>query len=338
MAVPTECGFQMHGTPLSEQIILRILQEGPKTFESVLRLSHSMFPDELLKLLTTMEIKGVIYHEGDEYSINSSLVKRWRGVVENWQENLNLAHEALRRVNENIHLPHALDYEWWFMDSSREQLACKMILENFLPLPRSVVFLGSPLFGAFVSIMLPDVETYILDKSFVSLEVIAHCVHGTRLHLYEYNGENPLPSELLGKAQMIFLDPPWYVEYYNTFFRRCAWLTHSQIATIGTILFPILTRPNSQQERNQVLTCATEYGFQLISLYPQAVQYETPHFELEALKARNILVQNWRYADLAVFVSTGQVLPENTYYSLEKHEWKEFLVKKVKVKVKVKRS
>ena len=51
MAVPTECGFQMHGTPLSEQIILRILQEGPKTFESVLRLSHSMFPDELLKLL-----------------------------------------------------------------------------------------------------------------------------------------------------------------------------------------------------------------------------------------------------------------------------------------------
>lgn len=34
-----------------------------------------------------------------------------------------------------------------------------------------------------------------------------------------YNAENKIPNELIGIADMVFFDPPWYPEYYDLFMR-----------------------------------------------------------------------------------------------------------------------
>lgn len=64
--------------------------------------------------------------------------------------------------------------------------------------------------------------------------------------------------------------------------------------------------------------------------------YLTPHFEQETLKQKGINAKNWRRGDLAVFISEGAMLPENIVQRLEKDEWMEVLIGKVKIKLRVK--
>ena len=64
--------------------------------------------------------------------------------------------------------------------------------------------------------------------------------------------------------------------------------------------------------------------------------YLTPHFEQETLIQKGIDAKNWRRGDLAVFISEGDRLPENIVQRIEKEEWTEFLVGKIKIKLRVK--
>lgn len=321
---------------LVEQFICGILQKGSKEFNELLESCHSVFPDELLAVLDNMASSKLIEKNGNKYSLCGCKVNQWQSIQSGWQENLDKVYRAFSSIMDLIHLPHCLDYEWWFTHASREKLSSKLINNNPFPFPDVIVFLASPLFGAFVSLLIPDTKIYILDKSKVTLKTIEHCIDNCNLNLIHYDAENPLPSELVGISQMVFFDPPWYVEYYDLFFRRSSQFVYGNYATIATVLFPVLTRPTSLQERGKVLNIAMDYGLSLISIEPQVAHYLTPYFEQEALKKKGIQAKNWRRADLAFFISDGNYLPQNIPLEIERFKWKEVLIGKVKVKIKIK--
>ncbi len=283
-----------------------------------------------------MVIAKLIRKIGNEYVLDDSIPNRWNKTQTDWQENLDKAYKTLSMIMDNIHLPHCLDYEWWFTHTSREDLAYKIINHNLLPVPKRIVFLGSPLLGAFISLLVPETEVYILDKSKSTLDIISKSLDLQRLHLIQYDAENPLPKELIGIAQMVFFDPPWYVDYYELFLRRSMQLSYGNYSTVAIVLFPVLTRPNSLQERKQVIEIAMSYGLSLVNIEPQAAHYLTPRFEQESLNKKGIKVKNWRKGDLVLFLSDGSRLPENIAVKVEQFQWKEAIVGKVKIKVKIK--
>ncbi|MDD3190962.1 MAG: hypothetical protein PHI66_04720 [Candidatus Pacebacteria bacterium] len=325
-----------NGQTLIGQIIIGALEKSPRNFNRILEICHSTFPDELETILVGMENDGIVIRSEDEYKLDPSIPNLWNTIQNDWQENLDRAYKASSDIMTNIHLPHCLDYEWWFTHSGRQDLAYKLINHSLLPVPKCIAFLASPLLGAFISSLVPETEVYILDRSKTTLDTIGKTLDNKNLHLIHYDAENPLPTKLIGIAQMAFFDPPWYVEYYELFMRRCMQLTYGNYATVAMVLFPVLTRPNSLQERRQVIETAMSYDLSLINIEPQVAHYLTPRFESEVLNKKGINVKNWRKGDLALFFSDGSRLPENIATKIERFQWKEALIDKVKIKVKIK--
>ena len=321
---------------LAHYAAIRALERDPHNFTQLLESCHSLFPDQLSLLLKEMTESHLIRKEDENYILDASVQNRWHKLHVDWQENLDRAYESLSAIMGKIHLPHCLDYEWWFSHSGREGIAEILLHRNPLPVPETIVFLGSPLFGAFVSVLTPESRVYILDKSKATLDVISGNVDKNRVSLIHYNAEYSLPQELIGVADMVFFDPPWYVDYYNLFLRRSVQLSFGHYSTVSFVLFPILTRPASLQERKQVLEFALSYELSLFAMESHVAHYLTPQFEQETLKQKGIDAKNWRRGDLAVFISEGNRLPENIAQRLEKDEWIEFLVGKIKIKLRVK--
>ena len=316
-------------------VVVGALERGPHTFDELLARCSSLQPDKLQSALDILERQGVIRRVNGEYALGHAHRNARARFQADWAENLDRAHDVLSKIMECIHMPHCLDYEWWFSHTSREELAMRMLCAGELPLPNSLAFLGSPIFGAFASQLLPEQEVFILDKSAATLEAIDATVRSPRLHLVHYDAEQPLPEQYVGIAEMAFFDPPWYVDYYDLFLTRCAQLLYGHFAVIGAVLFPTLTRPNALDERMEILESAKRLGLGLASLQPQAAEYLTPQFERESLIRKGVTAKNWRKGDLAIFLSNGTVAVDNVAVTVELDRWEEVVVGRIKVKVRV---
>ncbi len=182
--------------------------------------------------------------------------------------------------------------------------------------------------------LIPKADVYILDKSGATLDTLRAHVDTQRIRLVHYNAEDTLAEDMVGIADMVFFDPPWYVDYYDLFFRRSAQLIGEKYGTVAAVLFPVLTRPNALHERAAVFTSAMTTELTLVAFEAQLAHYLTPHFEQEALQKQGIQAKNWRRGDLTLFITNGQSVPENIGITVEKFQWYEALIGKIKVKVK----
>lgn len=315
--------------------ILGILEEGKRNLIQLSKRCHSVFPDELKRILEEMVKDKLIIQENGSFSLKRIDSIRKIKLYRNWTQNKKNAEIGLLRLKQNLHLPHCLDYEWWFSTDSMEK-AFKNLLNNHpFELPRKMAFLGAPILASYISYFLPETKIIILDKSGSTLENIKKNILNKNISTIHYNAENKIPNELIGIADMVFFDPPWYPEYYDLFMRRAQQLTFGHYSSIGIALFPAFTRPSSLKERKKVIIKAMNLGFNLIKLEPDAVSYETPFFEKETLEKNKISSKNWRKGDMIIFLNDGKKLPENVECRIEE-EWEDFLVGKIKVKIKKK--
>lgn len=192
---------------LAHYAVMRSLERSPQTFKQLLESCHSLFPDQLLLLLHEMETDRLIRCDGENYELNSSVPNRWRKLHADWNENLDRAYTSLSAIMGRIHLPHCLDYEWWFTHGGREKIAELLFHNNPLPVPKSVVFLGSPLFGAFASALLPESQIHILDKSAATLETIKKDVDSERVSLVHYERRRAFAARTGWNREHGFLRP-----------------------------------------------------------------------------------------------------------------------------------
>lgn len=121
------------------------------------------------------------------------------------------------------------------------------------------------------------------------------------------------------RFDFVALDPPWY------FPALVDWVHNAAVfSSLGsTIAFPLFgegARPSAPQDRQLILSeCATIGGFEVIS---DSVEYETPRFELEALKAAGIhLVGPWRRSDLVIL--TVERIPDSLRSLRQPFDWVE---------------
>jgi hypothetical protein len=122
----------------------------------------------------------------------------------------------------------------------------------------------------------------------------------------------------------VLLDPPWY------FPMVVDWLTKAlaYTETGGRVLISVpgeLTRPSAVLDQQAVIDAARPFGH--VTVERGVLEYDTPLFELEALKAAGLpLTGRWRLGDLIVVERNDQRLapPPNIVPSGDVFGWLEF--------------
>ena len=99
----------------------------------------------------------------------------------------------------------------------------------------------------------------------------------------------------LPEVQAVLADPPWYGGETLTFLRTAARIC----ADRGKVLLssaPDGVRPGIREERERIITGATESGLRFLGAERCVLSYATPFFEHNALRAAGFVhvVPNWR--------------------------------------------
>lgn len=102
---------------------------------------------------------------------------------------------------------------------------------------------------------------------------------------------DPLEVRLCGpgalrsnEAAMVVLDPPWYFDFLRPMLRAAAFACRPGGQILAS-LPPIGTNSHVADERVRLFKLFAQYSLNLLSIVPNAVGYDTPYFEANALGA-----------------------------------------------------
>lgn len=216
----------------------------------------------------------------------------------------NIAASAERRRQlGTLPVPHPLDYDWRFTRATAEKLlkAC-----GRFPRAENLVLLGVPtLVVAEQALRSWGGGIVLLDRS----RPTARNLHGLpNVEVYRCDiDQGELPTVSGGLA---ILDPPWYEETICAFLWTAACVTRIN-GLVMVSLPPVGTRPGIREERARIMRYADQVGLRQILLKPLALQYCSPFFEQNALRAEGVEpgISGWRRGDLAIFVRKDARLP-----------------------------
>jgi hypothetical protein len=100
------------------------------------------------------------------------------------------------------------------------------------------------------------------------------------------------------RFDFVAFDPPWYFPALTNWINNAAYFSRPG----AKVLFPFFgegTRPSATIERNLITRECDKFGS--LQILPEAVEYETPRFEVEALRAAGVIAESpWRRSDLAI--------------------------------------
>jgi len=224
-------------------------------------------------------------------------------------------------------VPHPLDYDWRFTESSRD-----LLLQRALSVTGSadhVILLGAPtVFRAAVErqfprrITLVDRNGYIDGPQFSSAPLTVITTDITR---------DPIPSVV---GRLAITDPPWYEEYGRAFL----WAAAQMVESGGTVLLsaaPAGTRPGIEEEWGRTKEFASSIGLEFISAQ-QVLRYRMPPFERNALRAAGYIdvEHDWRPGVLWTFTRTdSRSSVVRPYVPSSRDEWIERCLSGVRFRV-----
>jgi hypothetical protein len=182
---------------------------------------------------------------------------------------------------------HPLDFEWYFTPGSAEYLADAVCGRG-----QTTICLGVPTVA--VTAVEKGRNVVLVDRNPLIVRRFPALMRSSQLWLLDIaDCENHLDC-----ADVVLFDAPWYVE--DTY----SWLAVAMRAAkpgglVAFVLFPPLVRPTAGAEREAILEAAASAG--KVEVLEDAIAYETPIFESEALLAAGTTgYGNWRRADLVL--------------------------------------
>lgn len=233
--------------------------------------------------------------------------------------------------NTNIHgfedmpdvlpVPHILDYDWRFSRQGLEYMAnaVKKIIKKKNAV---IVFLGAP-----------TLFRYCYNKSFLHAKLVLVDINADK-HSIGIDPNRALCincnlngscTELLSiHADIVVMDPPWYLNYYQLFFDRAA-IMSALDTQIMCIMPPKFTRAKTESETYSLLEMIKkDYGFVKKHYFTGVVTYHTPPYEQNVLKTNGIYCnpENWRIGDLLIVEKVYNVITTCTHdVSIIEPEW-----------------
>jgi hypothetical protein len=216
---------------------------------------------------------------------------------------------------------HPLDFEWYFTwQTARDLASLAGSPEN------SILCLGAPTVAHAAATAQKGTRITLVDANpFVGLR-FPEFSNG-RLRRCDVTAF--VPTE---PADIVFFDAPWYLQDV------VRWLSAAVSASkpgalIAFVLFPQLTRPGAPGEIAAILNAASAAGS--VEVFEDAVAYETPRFEAEALAAAGLHgCGNWRRGDLVLLRrSNTPHVPVSAHPTAPATSWLTFVIDSQVVKL-----
>ena len=192
---------------------------------------------------------------------------------------------------------------------------------------KRILFLGAPrLFEYFVSHNKGGQLTLIdLDENVTKALEKKYIPENSNLSIEIQTKDINFINNLKDKYDIVFLDPPWYLESY------ISWLTKATkfVYPTGMIMltmFPYLVRPSASDEREYIFKFCRSFSSSVLSI-PEYLEYDIPTFEKKELDNAEIdLRSNWKVSDLLILQGITSIpdLPKQTRVDLQYQGWKEF--------------
>ena len=224
-----------------------------------------------------------------------------------------------------LQLPHPLDFDWRFTESTVDglwRLAHVLAHET-----ETIALLGAPSLAKSLEEN-PNWNGPVLlfDKNAAGFKMVGGLVQEIE---FDIHNDEPCRSN----AALVFADPPWYEDELKSFL----WCSAANCRVGGHIAIsipPLDTRPGIAQERARIEQIATECGLQLLRIFPATLRYETPFFEVNAMRAAGTYrSNNWRPGDLALYRRDGHSLGRRPVLSITE-AWTERIFGSSRIRIK----
>ena len=267
---------QMFPTDSYDQFLsaeLREIIESEKriTFTELLQQLHGVFPDDLYQKLSPLEKTQVIF-KLENIKKQSSL---WERID----------------INGVIPLPQLANYEWRYTEHS----ASKII--NCLRDEDVICCFGTPTLALKLFDLNKQNETTVLDINVPMINSLRLLCSRNNFHWIIYNAINAPCSSFLNQYDVVFINPPWYLDYYKLFIYRAMQMLKDGGKVILP-LFPCLSRQHAVDDLIELNSFIDKYSGVICHL--GYVDFEMPPFEKEVLRKKDVPLpaSNWRSAEL----------------------------------------
>lgn len=198
--------------------------------------------------------------------------------------------------------PHPLDFDWRFDKNTTINLTEKILDE--CGNENAILLLGThsiqmELYRRQVAnkVILYDSNSGLIED----LDTNASSSNFICIRKDLFNTKDLVQDYDLGEIGVVFMDPPWYLDFY-LFFLTFAARTVKPGGAVFVSLLPIGTRKTACREREKIFAHAKICGLHLEQLHKNGITYVTPEFEKKSLSTMGIKnVGNWRKGDMVVF-------------------------------------
>jgi len=240
---------------------------------------------------------------------------------------LGLVLEEPAPVYAHIQLPHPLDFEWRFTESTITSL---WQLAHVLAGDREkIILLGTPSLAKRAAerpVWSGPVLLFDKNKNAADLPNAKG-----RVEEIEFDILHDTPSK--SNAALVFADPPWYEDELKSFL----WSSTALCGVGGHVAMsipPLDTRPGIAEERVRIEQVARTFGLRPVRIFPSVLSYETPFFEANAMRAAGVSQPNdWRRGDLALYLHEGHFLGPRPVLSVGPR-WTERTIRNSRIRMK----
>lgn len=268
------------------QEILQEFKAGYNTIERLLPRLKGAYPTVVLDLLKEMNVKGVLSVKLDSKDTVRELPELQHNPLSDHEWRL------FTRLLDEFPEPHPVYFEWYYNTQTLHDLCSRTDLQN-----KAIALLGCPRVFFFFQMRGIGKRRVLFDINDRGLKAIKSVFPSSLL--VHYDAFERLPKSMLRKFDIVFFDPPWYLDHFRIWLARACSLLGS-----GKLFMPLwgsLVREGASEERELIKNKLSSLGFPKISLYDSALGYETPLFEKISLANSGVrLSTDWRRADLLV--------------------------------------
>lgn len=294
--------------------------------------SLGFYPEKVLEVLNFMLTKKYVIKQNDIIA----LTEKGRDAVFEYpfykttKLNFHEIDEQFKIYVTNMIYEHPLQYQYWF-----DEMTCQSILKisvDFLQVKKPrLAFLGTPLLALYFNMAFPEWKLTVVDISESVINYIKALVN-SNVNFIIVDMRHDSIQEKLDNHNIVFIDPPFYTDYYAGFLR---WATAMQ--KDGGLLFAVLFGSNikdNMKERKMVMDLISN-DYVLIKTYDDILKYLVPRFEKNTyMKWNNLSIIDWRQNTLGVFAKCGFIDSIESCFAKD-YEWKEYIFGKKRIMVRI---
>jgi hypothetical protein len=235
---------------------------------------------------------------------------------------------TLRSPRSALLPPHPLDFEWRFSRNSGKELLMRAV--SHCGAGERILLLGTPTLAAIAPKAVQGNRCiYIGEDNAITEQV---CAANKRM-------AEPLEVRLCrtgvlqsNEAAVVVLDPPWYFDFLRPMLRAAAHTCCSG-GHILVSLPPIGTNSHVANDRVKLFKLFSQLSLNVLSIVPDAVCYDTPYFETNALAAHGYpnIPKAWRRGDLFVLEKARNALDFGLGIPARRRDWHEIVINRMRL-------